>query len=200
MINSKIISLFEQHNINKIQGIAYLLCLYYNDNNIEWIPVETRSLVKLLGIVTIDKGIPVFAYNLFENLPNNIKEANISDSELLIFVRDKYLPLWPMGLKNLIGYDVHGNTTDCILKMSKFIKSFNNVFKVNYSKTEIFNTILSATSSYLAHKRIENYNMCKKSNNFISDDKGSILENFVLKTINKELTDIDKLMTFTSEM
>ena len=200
MINSKIIELFDKHNINKIQGIAYLLCLYHNDSNVEWIPVETRSLVKLLGIVTINNGIPTFAYNLFDTNNKQIKATSISDNEMLLFVRDKYLPLWPTGLKNIIGYDVHGNTTDCVIKMSKFIKSFNSIFNTEYSKNEIFNLIITATKSYIAHRKVENYALCKKNNNFINDDKGSLLENFVLKIINNELTDIDKLMSFTSEM
>ena len=201
MVNSKILALFKEHNVNIEQGIAYLLCLYNNNKNIEWIPVETRSIIKLLGIVQISDNLPIFAYPLWEN-ETTVKSTvvNINDNDILHFVTQTYLPLWPTNTQSIIGYSISGNTQDCVKRMAVFIKNFNLTFNSKYNKLEIFNLIKTATKSYLAHKKIENYHLCKKNNNFIADDKGSLLEEFINKTIKGELTEIDKLAAFTTEM
>lgn len=203
MINSQILSLLKSHNVNEAQGVAYLYSLYINDKNTHWIPDETKNIIKLLGIVSISNGIPEFHYPLFtdKNI-KQVKQLKFTNDEIVAYAKTTWLPLWPTGLSNIVGYTVSGNTNECIVSLNKFINDFNNLFNSSYSKTEIFNLITKATKSYLAHRKVENYKFIKKNINFISDGKSSSLEEFVNRCINGETSDIDTLaaIKFTEEM
>ncbi len=201
MINTKILSLLKTHNVNECHAVAYLYSLYTNDRNIDWIPIEARSQVKLLGIVSINDGLPTFNIPLFEGeAPQHHATLVTSDVDIANFVIDKYIPLFPLPSETGLSYSVTGNTDQCKVRMKKFIKEFNKLFNLKYTQAEIFNVILIATQDYLNEKRALGWGFTKKNVKFIYDENGSELENRVRSVLNNERSHYSQMALFAKEL
>lgn len=194
-------NLLKEHNVNECQAVAYLYSIYRNDRNIEWIPSETRSLVKLLSIISISDGLPTFNIPLFEGQINISSPAlTISDKDIIDFVVNKYIPLFPTQSETNLPYPISGNTDQCKLRMKKFVKEFNNLFKLKYTQAEIFGIILKATTDYLGEKKALGWGFTKKNVKFIYDDNGSELENRIKAILNNERSSYAQLQLFAKEL
>jgi len=201
MISTKILNLLKEHNVNECQAVAYLYSIYRNDRNIEWIPSETRSLVKLLSIISISDGLPTFNIPLFEGQINiSSPTLAISDKDIIDFVVNKYIPLFPTQSETNLPYPISGNTDQCKLRMKKFVKEFNNLFKLKYTQAEIFGIILKATTDYLGEKKALGWGFTKKNVKFIYDDNGSELENRIKAILNNERSSYAQLQLFAKEL
>lgn len=194
-------NLLKEHNVNECQAVAYLYSIYRNDRNIEWIPSETRSLVKLLSIISISDGLPTFNIPLFEGQINiSSPTLAISDKDIIDFVVNKYIPLFPTQSETNLPYPISGNTDQCKLRMKKFVKEFNNLFKLKYTQAEIFGIILKATTDYLGEKKALGWGFTKKNVKFIYDDNGSELENRIKAILNNERSSYAQLQLFAKEL
>lgn len=201
MINTKILSLLKTHNVNECHAVAYLYSLYRYDKNIDWIPIEARSQVKLLGIVSINAGLPTFNIPLFEGeVSQQHPILALSDTDIASFVVNKFIPLFPLPSVTGLTYSVTGNTDQCKVRMKKFIKDFNKLFNLKYSQAEIFNIILQATGDYLNERQALGWGFTKKNVKFIYDDNGSELENRVRAILNDERSHYSQMALFSKEL
>ncbi len=96
---------------------------------------------------------------------------------------DKWLALFPKGMSKKLGYDIHGNKSECLNRMSKFRR--DNFDKYN---SEI---IILATKLYLKEQERNKWAFTKKNVKFIYDENGSMLENYCERIVDGDYEEDD---------
>lgn len=96
---------------------------------------------------------------------------------------DEWLSLFPKGFSKILGYDIHGNKSECINRMSKFRR--DNFDKYNKE------VIIKATKLYLREQEKNKWSFTKKNVKFIYDENGSMLENYCEKIIDRDYEEED---------
>ena len=116
---------------------------------------------------------------------NKLSKSNYEKSAKLDVISwiDEWLILFPKGLNKIIGYDVHGNKTECTNRMSKFRR--DNFEKFNKD------TIIKATKLYLKERERERWQFTKKNVKFIYDENGSMLDNYCERIIDGDYDEDD---------
>lgn len=147
--------------INIDNGILYLLSLYY-DLEEDIIPLQIKSKVNSLGIISLDKDNSInWNIPLFEEQEIHFQWVN--DFRKLFI--DKNI-------------ERAGSSKLCIKKMKKFFSLYPHIRKED---------ILLATENYI--NSIKDYNYLVKSHNFIyreNNTDDSLLLNYVENIINYE--------------
>jgi hypothetical protein len=94
---------------------------------------------------------------------------------------DEWVALFPTDLlsKGYLTYSVSGNTSACVIRMKRFLKEHKDITK------EI---IFKATKLYLSEQKLRNWSFTKKNSKFISDNDGSVLEQYCERIKNEEIT------------
>ena len=200
MINTKLLTIFEKHNIPISKGLAYLFSLYYNEKDTTWIDKDIVATIQILGIVKIVDGLPTFKIPIFEQKQLKPFTRAISKTDIEDFVKTKYIPLWPTRKDTGLTYDVSGNTNACIDRMTKFINDFNKTFDKTLELSEIMSLIHMATEMYIAVRRVNNYAYTKKNVKFIYDEQGSELENTIRRILTGTTDEIENLHSFNKEI
>lgn len=143
------------------------------------------------GLFKLKKSIWSNTINSLKTIVNNKTKSIIKSKtevdktttvEVLEWLND-WLELFPKGLNKILGYDVHGNKSECHKRMSKFRKD-------NF---ELYNKdiIMKATKLYLNEREKEKWQYCKKNVKFIYDENGSMLENYCDRVVRGDYTDDD---------
>lgn len=197
MVNKKIIELLKENNINEEQGLSYLFCLYLGYKNLSFISYDVQTMIKLLQIVSIENNLVSFNIPLFLHTTEVLDDYN--NMPIDEFVKKKWTLLFPTRKETNLPYDISGNTAACISRMTSFLKGFNKLFDVNYTTTEKYAIIYKATQNYMATARAKGYAYTKKNSKFISDENGSVLEDYIRRILKGEMSDIEMLSEFTRE-
>jgi len=202
LINEEIIKILEENDLNV--GI-YLTLLFAVEQKLElsfFLPykeeVKTLEHLNIIEHDTVNIGRFKFknkslwsaTINSLKNIISKKKSNSNAALEKTATVEvngwiDEWLPLFPKGLNKVIGYDIHGNRSECIKRMSKFRKD-------NY---EEFNkeTIIKATKLYLKEREKERWQFSKKNCKFIYDENGSMLDNYCNRIIEGDYDEDDLL-------
>lgn len=117
---------------------------------------------------------------------NKVAKSNlekVAKVEIIEWI-DDWLALFPKGMNKKLGYDIHGNKSECINRMSKFRR--DNFDKYNSE------TIILATKLYLKEQERNKWAFTKKNVKFIYDENGSMLENYCDKIVEEDY-DIEDL-------
>lgn len=144
--NSEIRSIFATHSISIHDGLAYLLCLYYNLDP-SYIPEVLERKILSTNIVTKDYENDIIKWNvsLFEETENGFDW--ISD--------------W-MDLFKRVNPERRGTKADVLRRMKTFFMNNPSVRKED---------VFKATEMYLQSVSSPMY--CKKSHKFIYEQDGS---------------------------
>ena len=128
-------------------------------------------------------------HNLWSNTLNTMRvilqgksKSNVSKVEASEWI-DDWLLLFPKGMNKIIGYDIHGNKTECLNRMSKFRKEHFEKYN-----SEI---IIKATKLYLKEQEKNKWAFTKKNVKFIYDENGSMLENYCERIIDEDYEEGD---------
>ena len=103
---------------------------------------------------------------------------------------DDWLALFPKGFSKILGYDIHGNKSECLNRMSKFRR--DNFDKYNSE------TIILATKLYLKEQERNKWAFTKKNVKFIYDENGSMLENYCERIVDGDYEKDDLELNLTS--
>lgn len=164
-INSKIRSLLQSKQIDLVDGLGYLICVYYNLSP-SYIPKDLENKILSLNIINKDyeNNQIVWKVNLFEE--------QITGFEWITEFMDLFGKVNP---------DRRGVKIDVLKRMKKFFVN-NPIFR----KEDVIN----ATKSYL--KTLDNPMYCKKSHKFIYEIDGtSMLYDFVERELIMQNLNID---------
>lgn len=196
LINEEIIKTLED---NDLDTRLYLTLLFGIEQKLDtkfFIPyqIEIKNLINLniIELDSVNEGFLKIKNSLWSSTINSIfsimankKEAKASKSnyektakvEVVQWI-DEWLSLFPKGLNKIIGYDIHGNRTECINRMSKFRR--DNFDRFNKD------TIIKATKLYLKERERERWQYSKKNVKFIYDENGSMLDNYCERIIEND--------------
>lgn len=123
---------------------------------------------------------------------NKVAKSNlekVAKVEIIEWI-DKWLTLFPKGMSKKLGYDIHGNKSECLNRMSKFRR--DNFDKYN---SEI---IILATKLYLKEQERNKWAFTKKNVKFIYDENGSMLENYCERIVDGDYEKDDLELNSTS--
>lgn len=123
---------------------------------------------------------------------NKVTKSNlekVAKVEIIEWI-DKWLALFPKGMNKKLGYDIHGNKSECINRMSKFRR--DNFDKYNSE------TIILATKLYLKEQERNKWAFTKKNVKFIYDENGSMLENYCERIVDGDYEKDDLELNSTS--
>lgn len=123
---------------------------------------------------------------------NKVAKSNlekVAKVEIIEWI-DDWLALFPKGMNKKLGYDIHGNKSECINRMSKFRR--DNFDKYNSE------TIILATKLYLKEQERNKWAFTKKNVKFIYDENGSMLENYCDRIVEGDYEKDDLELNLTS--
>lgn len=123
---------------------------------------------------------------------NKVAKSNlekVAKVEIIEWI-DDWLALFPKGMNKKLGYDIHGNKSECINRMSKFRR--DNFDKYNSE------TIILATKLYLKEQERNKWAFTKKNVKFIYDENGSMLENYCERIVDGDYEKDDLELNSTS--
>lgn len=123
---------------------------------------------------------------------NKVAKSNlekVAKVEIIEWI-DDWLALFPKGMNKKLGYDIHGNKSECINRMSKFRR--DNFDKYNSE------TIILATKLYLKEQERNKWAFTKKNVKFIYDENGSMLENYCERIVDGDYEKDDLELNLTS--
>lgn len=190
LINEEIIKTLENNDLNVglyltllfaiEQKLSMSFFLTYKDE------IKQLQQLNIIEFDEINEGLFKIKapYSLWSNTLNTMKiimankgQTKIAKSNLekvakveIIEWIDKWLALFPKGMNKKLGYDIHGNKSECLNRMSKFRR--DNFDKYNSE------TIILATKLYLKEQERNKWAFTKKNVKFIYDENGSMLENY----------------------
>lgn len=145
-VNSEIKEKLKAKSIPINDGLAYLVCLYYNIDP-SYIPSELKRKVLASGIISKDYSSDTIEWriNLFQETENGFE----------------WISEW-MNLFKAVNPERRGIRADVLKRMKKFFANNPSVRK---------DDIFKATEMYL--ESVENPKYCKKSHKFIYEIDGS---------------------------
>ena len=175
------------------QKLSMSFFLIYKDE------IKQLQSLNIIEFDTINEGLFKLKspYSLWSNTLNTMKiimankgQNKIAKSNLEKVAKveitewiDKWLTLFPKGMSKKLGYDIHGNKSECLNRMSKFRR--DNFDKYN---SEI---IILATKLYLKEQERNKWAFTKKNVKFIYDENGSMLENYCERIIDGDYEEED---------
>jgi hypothetical protein len=159
--------------------------------------IKQLQSLNIIEFDTVNEGLFKLKspYNLWSNTLNTMKiilanknQNKVAKSNLekvakveIVDWIDEWLTLFPKGMSKKLGYDIHGNKSECINRMSKFRR--DNFDKYNKE------TIIKATKLYLKEQERNKWTFTKKNVKFIYDENGSMLENYCDRIVDGDYED-----------
>jgi hypothetical protein len=201
LINEEIIKILEDDDLDLRVYLTLLFAVYQKLDAKFFVPyaeeVKTLLNLNIVEFDAVNEGFLKMKLPLWSPTINSIfsimatkKENKLSKSNYeksakldVISWIDEWLILFPKGLNKIIGYDVHGNKTECTNRMSKFRR--DNFEKFNKD------TIIKATKLYLKERERERWQFTKKNVKFIYDENGSMLDNYCERIIDGDYDEDD---------
>jgi len=203
LINEEIIKTLENNDLNVglyltllfaiEQKLSMSFFLIYKDE------IKQLQSLNIIEFDTINEGLFKLKspYSLWSNTLNTMKiimankgQNKIAKSNLEKVAKveitewiDKWLALFPKGMSKKLGYDIHGNKSECLNRMSKFRR--DNFDKYNSE------TIILATKLYLKEQERNKWAFTKKNVKFIYDENGSMLENYCERIVDGDYEEDD---------
>lgn len=201
LINEEIIKILEDNDLNLGVCLTLLFGVEQKLDAKFFIPYkeEIKQLLNLniIEFDTVNEGFLKMKKSLWSPTINSIfsimankKDVKLSKSnyektakaEVIQWI-DEWLILFPKGLNKIIGYDIHGNRTECLNRMIRFRR--DNFERFNKE------TIIKATKLYLKEKERERWQYSKKNVKFIYDENGSMLDNYCERIIENDYDEDD---------
>lgn len=203
ILNEEIIKILENNNLEVGLNLTLLFAIEqklpisffitYKDD------IKQLQLLNIIEFDEINEGLFKLKvpYNFWSNTLNTMRiimtnkgQNKIAKSNLEKVAKieiydwiDEWLVLFPKGMNKKLGYDIHGNKSECINRMSKFRR--DNFDKYNKE------TIIKATKLYLKEQERNKWAFTKKNVKFIYDENGSMLENYCDKVIDGDYEEED---------
>lgn len=203
LLNEELIKTLENNDLNVglyltllfaiEQKLSMSFFLIYKDE------IKQLQSLNIIEFDTINEGLFKLKspYSLWSNTLNTMKiimankgQNKIAKSNLekvakveIIEWIDKWLALFPKGMSKKLGYDIHGNKSECLNRMSKFRR--DNFDKYNSE------TIILATKLYLKEQERNKWAFTKKNVKFIYDENGSMLENYCERIVDGDYEEDD---------
>ena len=163
-----------------------------NLNIIEFDPIN-QGLLKIKAPYSLwSNTLNTMKIILANKGQNKVAKSNlekVAKVEIIEWI-DDWLALFPKGMNKKLGYDIHGNKSECINRMSKFRR--DNFDKYNSE------TIILATKLYLKEQERNKWAFTKKNVKFIYDENGSMLENYCERIVDGDYEKDDLELNSTS--
>lgn len=163
-----------------------------NLNIIEFDPIN-QGLLKIKAPYSLwSNTLNTMKIILANKGQNKVAKSNlekVAKVEIIEWI-DDWLALFPKGMNKKLGYDIHGNKSECINRMSKFRR--DNFDKYNSE------TIILATKLYLKEQERNKWAFTKKNVKFIFDENGSMLENYCERIVDGDYEKDDLELNLTS--
>ena len=167
--------------------ISYFFMQYVNEikilknlNIIEFDPIN-QGLLKIKAPYSLwSNTLNTMKVILANKGQNKVAKSNlekVAKVEIIEWI-DTWLVLFPKGMSKKLGYDIHGNKSECLNRMSKFRR--DNFDKYNSE------TIILATKLYLKEQERNKWAFTKKNVKFIYDENGSMLENYCERIVDED--------------
>lgn len=197
IINEEIVEKIKEKNLDFHLSLMILfsVAIRYNGelyhNNKELVKeLVSLGFIKMNGTTgRFEQITPLFKDNKEVIQYGPIKQSkteikNFVQLEVIQWI-DEWLSLFPKALYKTIGYDVHGNKTECLKRMI----TFRTEHYLHYTK----DIIINATKTYLKERQRESYSFTKKNSKFIYDKDGSILENYCDRIVTEGFKDEEEV-------